>query len=90
MLWRGGAHLALFTQSTILGGFAVPDAWLLAHSIAPALLYFPLLPSTMLLAMVLINYFVYFLIPPARRAMDAEDRAALELSTRRSNRSEYG
>ena len=44
-------------------------------SFAPALVYFPLLFTTIPLAMVLINYFVYYCVPPARRAMDAEDKA---------------
>ena len=44
-------------------------------SFAPALVYFPLLITSIPLAMVLINYFVYYCVPPARRAMDAEDKA---------------
>jgi hypothetical protein len=44
-------------------------------SIAPFFVYFPLLLATMVLAMVLINYAVYQFVPPARRAMDAEDKA---------------
>lgn len=44
-------------------------------SIAPALAYFPLLIGTVPVAMVLVNYFVYYCVPPARRAMAAEDKA---------------
>jgi nitrate reductase NapE component len=44
-------------------------------SLAPLLIYPPLLLTTIPLAMVLVNYFVYYCVPPARRAMDAEDRA---------------
>jgi hypothetical protein len=44
-------------------------------SIAPILVYLPLLLGTILPAMVLVNYFVYYCVPPARRAMDAEDKA---------------
>ncbi len=44
-------------------------------SIAPFFVYFPLLLATIVLAMVLINYAIYLFIPPARRAMDAEDKA---------------
>lgn len=44
-------------------------------SIAPIFVYIPLLFATMVLAMVLINYAIYLFIPPARRAMDAEDKA---------------
>ena len=44
-------------------------------SIAPFFVFVPLLFATMVLAMVLINYAIYLFIPPARRAMDAEDRA---------------
>jgi hypothetical protein len=44
-------------------------------SIAPFFVYVPLLFATMVLAMVLINFAIYLFIPPARRAMDAEDKA---------------
>ena len=44
-------------------------------SIAPALVYIPLLMGSIPLAMVLVNYLVYYCVPPARRAMEAEDRA---------------
>jgi hypothetical protein len=44
-------------------------------SIAPALVYLPLLMGSIPLAMVLVNYLVYYCVPPARRAMEAEDRA---------------
>lgn len=43
-------------------------------SIAPAFVCLSLLIGTIPLALVLINYFVYFCVPPARRAMDAEDK----------------
>lgn len=43
-------------------------------SIAPALVYLPVLVGTVAPAMVLVNYFVYYCVPPARRAMDAEDK----------------
>jgi hypothetical protein len=44
-------------------------------SIAPFFVYFPLLIATIAPAMVLINFAIYLFIPPARRAMDAEDEA---------------
>ena len=44
-------------------------------SIAPFFVYFPLLLATIVPAMVLINYAIYLFIPPARRAIDAEDKA---------------
>ena len=75
VLWWSGVQLAIFTQSTLLHGAAVPETWLLANSFAPFLLYFPLLISTPLPAAVLVNYAIYGLVTPARRAMDAEDRA---------------
>lgn len=43
-------------------------------SIAPALVDFPLLVGTMTPEMMLVNYFVYYCVPPARRAMDADDK----------------
>jgi hypothetical protein len=44
-------------------------------SVAPFFVYFPLLIATITPAMVLINYAIYLFVPPARRAMDDEDKA---------------
>jgi hypothetical protein len=44
-------------------------------SVAPFFAYFPLLIGTLVPAMVLINWAIYLFIPPARRAMDGEDKA---------------
>lgn len=60
---------ALITHGRPLGGNLL---W--PSSIAPALVYLPLLVGTVTPAMVLVNYFVYYCVPLARRAMDAEDK----------------
>lgn len=44
-------------------------------AVAPFFAYFPLMFATIPTSMMLINYFIYFAVPPARRAMDEEDKA---------------
>ena len=44
-------------------------------SIAPALVGLALFVGAIAPAMVLVNYFIYYCVPPARRAIDAEDKA---------------
>jgi hypothetical protein len=64
-----------FLAHFVTNGRPVASELIWPSSIAPALAYFPLLIGTLPPAMVLINYFVYYCVPPARRAMDAEDKA---------------
>lgn len=69
------AHVFLFLRSAA----AVSPYWMRGigsgpMTLASALLIFPLFIATVPVAMVVGNFLIY-LIPAARRAMDAEDRA---------------
>jgi hypothetical protein len=75
MLWTEGVNLARVTAKYLFQGWTVPDDWIWPSAIAPFLTYFPLLFTTLIPAMVLVNYAIYLLIPAARRAMHAEDKA---------------
>jgi hypothetical protein len=75
VLWTEGVHLARVTAKYLFQSWTVPEDWIWPGAIAPLLIYFPLLFATLIPAMVLVNYAIYLLIPPARRAMDAEDKA---------------
>lgn len=75
LLWGAGVWVAQLAKTLLPGGHAVALDWTWLRTIAPLFAYFPLLFATLLPAMVLVNYFIYYLVPPARRAMDAEDRA---------------
>ena len=75
VLWTEGVSLARFTAKSLFQSWTVPADWIWPGAIAPLLIYFPLLFATVIPAMVLVNYAIYLLIPPARRAMDAEDKA---------------
>lgn len=44
-------------------------------AIAPAVVGLPLFLGAVVPAMVLVNYFIYYCVPPARRAMETEDKA---------------
>jgi hypothetical protein len=78
-LWIGllveGIKLARTVALLLLHGRAIPADLIWPSAIAPFFVYFPMLIATMLTSMLLINYAVYLLVPPARRAMDAEDKA---------------
>lgn len=74
-LFLGGVRIAHTAALAILHGRAIPDSLIWPSVIAPFFAYFPLLLATMTTAMVLINYFVYYCVPPARRAMGEEDKA---------------
>ena len=71
----GGVRLARVAALAILHGRTVPDSLIWPSAIAPFFVYFPMMLASVPTAMVLINYAVYYLVPPARRAMDAEDVA---------------
>lgn len=75
LLWGAGVWLAGLAKSALLGGHALAIDWAWPRAIAPLFAYFPLLFGALVPAMVLVNYFIYYLVPPARRAMDAEDQA---------------
>jgi len=69
-----GVQLARMAAILLLRGHSAPVASIWASAIAPFLIYPPMIVATMLMAMVLINWAIYLLIPPARRAMDNEDK----------------
>jgi hypothetical protein len=76
ILWWEGLKLArLLATAARHGHKPLFEDLIWPGSIAPFFVYFPWLLATMVLAMVLINYAIYLFIPPARRAMDAEDKA---------------
>jgi hypothetical protein len=74
LLLFAGVRSSRIIASAITHGQPLASDLIWPSSIAPALVYFPLLMGTIPLAMVLVNYFVYFCVPQARRAMDAEDK----------------
>lgn len=74
-LWSLCVSASRFIAHAITHGRPLLSDLIWPSSFAPALVYFPLLFTTIPLAMVLINYFVYYCVLPARRAMDAEDKA---------------
>lgn len=67
-------NLLQWASDAPLRALRVPDSWLWAHSIAIPLETFPLLLVTLVPAMVLVNWFIWYCVPPARRAMDVEDK----------------
>ena len=76
ILWWEGLELARILATAVRHGHSpLLENLIWPASIAPFFVYFPLLLATMVLAMVLVNYAIYLFIAPARRAMDAEDRA---------------
>ena len=70
-----GLTTSRFIASSFTRGQPFAGSLIWPSSVAPVLVYLPLLIASLPLAMVLVNYFVYFCVPPARRAMDAEDKA---------------
>lgn len=78
-LWLGLFFLCVnasqFVAHAFTHGRSLAGDLIWPSSIAPVIGYFLLLIGTIPLAMVLVNYFVYYCVPPARRAMDAEDKA---------------
>jgi hypothetical protein len=58
----------------LLHGRTIPINLIWPAAIAPIFVYPLLAISTLLAAMVLTNYAIYYLVPPARRAMAAEDK----------------
>jgi hypothetical protein len=70
-----GIKLARMVAILLLRGRTVPTDLIWPGSLAPFFVYFPMLIATLVTSMVLINYAIYLLVPPARRAMDAEDKA---------------
>jgi hypothetical protein len=76
VLWWEGLKVArILAMATRHGPKPLLENLMWPGSIAPFLVYFPLLIATIAPAMVLINYAIYLFVPPARRAMDAEDKA---------------
>ena len=76
ILWWQGLNLArLLATAMRHGPKPLFENLIWPGSIAPFFVYFPLLIATIAPAGVLINYAIYLFIPPARRAMDAEDKA---------------
>jgi hypothetical protein len=76
ILWWEGLKLARFLATAVRHGHKpLLEDLIWPGSIAPFFVFFPLLIATIVPAMVLINYAIYLFIPPARRAMDAEDKA---------------
>jgi len=74
-LWFAGVRLAHSVAVQLMQGHMVPDNLIWPGAVAPFFAYFPLMFATIPTSMMLINYFIYFAVPPARRAMDEEDRA---------------
>jgi hypothetical protein len=76
ILWWEGLNLARLLAAALRHGpKPLFENLIWPGSIAPFFVYFPLLIATIVPAGVLINYAIYLFIPPARRAMDAEDKA---------------
>ena len=73
--WKGLTLARLLATALRHGPKPLFEDLIWPGSIAPFFVYFPLLLATIVPAMVLINYAIYLFIPPARRAMDAEDKA---------------
>jgi len=74
-LWFGGLRLSHFLADLLMHGHRVPDSLIWPGVVAPFLAYLPLLLATIPTSMMLVNYFIYLFVPPARRAMDEEDKA---------------
>ena len=74
-LFLGSLHLVTWAERVLIHGAVNPDHWPWLRAFAPFFMNFPLLLATVLPSMVIVNFLIYTLVPPARRAMDAEDRA---------------
>jgi hypothetical protein len=69
-----GLNLATRVERALLHGVVKPDNWPILRAVAPFFQILPLLLAVVPLSMVIINFLIYALVPPVRRAMDAEDR----------------
>lgn len=74
-LWFGGLRLSHIVAVLLMRDHKIPDSLIWPGAVAPFFAYFPLLLATIPTSMMLVNYFIYLFVPPARRAMDAEDKA---------------
>ena len=75
ILLFGGTSLARMVALALLHGRTIPPDLIWPAAIAPFFVYFPMLLATAVLSMVIVNFAIYLCVPPARRAMDAEDKA---------------
>lgn len=75
LLFYAGLISSRWAASLITHGQPLARDLIWPGSLAPLLVHLPLLLTTIPLAMVLVNYFIYYCVPAARRAMDAEDAA---------------
>jgi hypothetical protein len=74
-LFIEGLRFAKVLAHALMHGRGIPDDLVGPGAIAPIFTYFPLLIAAVPTAMVLVNFAIYLLVPPVRRAMDAEDKA---------------
>jgi hypothetical protein len=74
-LFMEGTRLARVVAHAFLRDTQIPADLVWPYAVAPFFAYFPMFIATVVPAMVLVNYFIYLCVPPARRAMDAEDLA---------------
>ena len=78
-LWGGAVEVVWLAHVALLSGHVVSPSYFWMRGVGPgmtagrALLVFPLLVPALTAGMVVSNFLIY-LIPPARRAMDAEDQ----------------
>lgn len=75
LLVFAGMRLSREISVIITHGRPFADDLKWPSSIAPALVGLPLFAGAIAPAMALVNYFIYYCVPPARRAMDDEDKA---------------
>jgi hypothetical protein len=74
-LFIEGLRLAKAIARMLMHGRTIPHDLIWPVAVAPIFTYFPILIAAVPTAMALVNFLIYFLVPPARRAMDAEDKA---------------
>jgi hypothetical protein len=74
-LWLGAVRLSHAVAALLTHGHRVPDSLVWPGAVAPFFAYFPLMFAMIPTSMMLVNYFIYLFVPPARRAMDEEDKA---------------
>lgn len=70
-----GTKLARLAALELLHGRSIPVDLIWPSAIAPFLVFVPMFFASLLVSMVLVNFAINFCVPPARRAMDAEDKA---------------
>ena len=73
-LFVEGLRLAKALAGVLVHGRNIPDDLIWPGAIAPIFTYFPLLIAAIPAAMAVVNFTIYLLVPPGRRAMDAEDK----------------